>query len=408
MTTNTNVPDLNFGPGGVTAPSESQILDGVLTDLNAAFGGGLNISNLFTPQGQLASSLTAIIGKKNSELMLYVNQVDPLYAQGRMQDAIGRIYFLERKPAMPTVVTVTCIGATGTVIPVGALAADAQQNIYACTQAATIDSTGSVDLPFANQQTGPIPCPPGSISGMYQSIAGWDKAFNAQEGVLGNDVESRAEFEFRRKNSVAINALGTLPSIYANVFSVPDVLDVYCTENTTSNTLNAGATSYPLKPHSIYVAVSGGDAQAIGEAIWRKKSMGADYNGNTSVTVTDTSGYEQPLPTYTVLFERPTSAQVNFAVTLAASAALPGDIVSQVQNAIIGAFAGSDGGTRARIGSTVFASRFYAPVMAIADGVEIVSILLGIGAATQNVLDIGIDVAPTVSAQDITVTVMQV
>jgi len=408
MTTNTNVPDLNFGPGGVTAPSESQILNGVLTDLNSAFGGGLNITNLATPQGQLASSLTAIIGDKNSTVMRYVNQVDPLYAQGRMQDAIGRIYFIDRKPAQPTVVTVTCMGLVGTAIPVGALVADSQGYLYACTQAATIPVGGTIDLPFANQQTGPIECPAGAISGIYQSVPGWDRASNASDGVLGNDVESRSEFEFRRKNSVALNAIGSLPSIYANVFSVPNVLDVYCTENTTGAPLIVGPTSYALAPHSIYVAVVGGDEQAIAEAIWLKKSVGSDYNGNTSVVVTDSSGYGQPLPTYTVKFERPTSVAVKFAVTLAANASIPANVTDVVQQAIISAFAGSDGGTRARIGSTLFASRFYAPILATGDRVEIVSVLIGIGSATGTVLDMGIDQAPTVSEQDITVSLVAV
>jgi len=401
----TNVPALNFGPGGVVAPSESQILNGVLTDMNAAFGGFLNIENLFTPQGQLASSLTAIIGDKNSTVMRYVSQVDPLYATGRMQDAIGRIYFLDRKPAQPTVVTVTCIGLVGVNIPLGALVADGAGNIYACTAAGTIPPAGSIDLQFANQQTGPIQCPAGAITSIYQSIAGWDQAFNAQDGTLGSDVESQAEFEFRRKNSVAVNAIGSLPSIYANVFSVPDVLDVYCTENTTSAPLAAGATAYILAPHSIYVAVVGGDPQAIAEAIWRKKNVGADYNGNTTVQVQDTS-YDPPYPVYNVKFNIPSAVPVRFSVQIAANLALPANVAQLIQQAIINAFAGGDGGPRVRIGSQIFASRFCAPIKAADPNVEVVSVLIGTAAPTLNVLTMGIDQSPTVSAADITVNLV--
>ncbi|MDR0478496.1 MAG: baseplate J/gp47 family protein [Burkholderiaceae bacterium] len=406
MTTQTNVPALNFGPGGVTAPTEAEILSGVLTDMNAAFGGQLNTVNLASPQGQLASSLTAIIGDKNSTMMRYVSQVDPLYAQGRMQDAIGRIYFLDRKPAQPTVVTVTCTGLAGVTIPLGALVSDSAGNVYACAGAGTIPPGGSIDLQFANQQTGPIPCAAGAIASIYQAIAGWDSAYNASDGALGNDVESAAEFEFRRQNSVALNAIGTLPSIYANVFAVPGVLDVYCAENTSNAPITQGATQYPLAPHSIYVAVVGGDPQEVARAIWLKKSVGADYNGNTTVAVQDTSGYEPPYPAYNVTFNIPQSVAIQFYIELANSPVLPSNILQSIQQAVINGFAGSDGGARARIGSTIYASRFYSAIMAIDPSVEIVSMQLGIGAATASRVQLGIDQSPTVSAADIQVALV--
>ncbi|MCP8712982.1 hypothetical protein IGB19_35380, partial [Streptomyces sp. AC04842] len=115
------VPRVQFTPEGLVLPEESEILAGVLADMDSAFGGGLNKS-LETPQGQLASTTTAIIGDKNSEFASYVNQVDPAFAAGRMQDAIGRIYFLDRKPGTATTVIATCMGLTGVTIPVGARA----------------------------------------------------------------------------------------------------------------------------------------------------------------------------------------------------------------------------------------------------------------------------------------------
>ncbi|STY91698.1 hypothetical protein [Mannheimia haemolytica] len=63
MTIQTNVPSIQFTPQGLILPSEQEILNGVLADFNAAFGGGLS-QNLETPQGQLASSIAAIIADK--------------------------------------------------------------------------------------------------------------------------------------------------------------------------------------------------------------------------------------------------------------------------------------------------------------------------------------------------------
>ncbi|KXJ63055.1 hypothetical protein AXY46_03290 [Achromobacter xylosoxidans] len=403
MATSSQVPRVQFTPEGLVLPEESAILAGVQTDMDSAFGGGLNPA-LETPQGQLASSTTAIIGDKNNEFARYVNQVDPAFAEGRMQDAIGRIYFLDRKPGTPTVVIATCTGLSGVVIPVGARAEAVDGNLYLCTQAGTIPPGGSIDLSFACSVDGPVDCAPGALNQIYQAIPGWDSVLNADAGTVGSYVESRAEFEARRRQSVALNARGSLPSIYANVANVADVIDVYVTENNLSVPQTIGGVS--LAPHSIWVAVVGGEAAAIADAIWRKKSNGANYNGNTSYTVEDREGYAYPYPSYVVTWETPAALPVLFAVQLAANPALPSDIVALTKQAIVDAFNGADGGQRARIGSTIYASRFYAPVSLLSPSVSILSLLLGTSTPTAPSLTVPINRRPTITADDISVTLV--
>jgi len=62
MSGSSSVPEPTFGENGFVIPSENDVLSGALADINAAFGGGLNLA-LSTPQGQLASSFAAIIGE---------------------------------------------------------------------------------------------------------------------------------------------------------------------------------------------------------------------------------------------------------------------------------------------------------------------------------------------------------
>ncbi|MCH4575006.1 baseplate J/gp47 family protein [Achromobacter xylosoxidans] len=397
------VPRVQFTPEGLVLPQESEILAGVLADMDSAFGGGLN-KNLETPQGQLASTTTAIIGDKNSEFASYVNQVDPAFAAGRMQDAIGRIYFLDRKPGTATTVIATCMGLTGVTIPVGARAQAVDGNIYLCTQAGTIPASGSIDLPFSCSVNGPINCAAGTLNQIYQAIPGWDSVLNADAGTVGSNVESRAEFEDRRRQSVAINARSSLQSIYAAVANLDGVIDVYVTENNLSIAQTIGGVS--LVPHSIWVAVVGGEAADIAAAIWRKKSNGADYNGNTSYTVEDRDGYSYPYPSYLVKWETPAALPVKFAVQLANNPALPSNIVDLTKQAIIDAFNGADGGQRARIGATIYASRFYAPVSLLGASVSILSLLLGDSTPTAASLTVPINRRPTVSAADISVTLV--
>ena len=402
----TAVPAPEFTNAGLVIPTSSEVLEGVKSDISAAFGNQLNFATLKTPQGQLATSITAIITNTDDVLAEFVNQVNPDLNDGFMQDGIARIYFLTRSPGASTVVTCQCVGAQGTVIPMGAQAQDTSGNVYVCQTGGTIGVSGTITLPFANVQLGPIPCPSNTLTIIYQAIPGWDTINNSAAGVIGQIVETAAEFRVRRQQSVALNAHGSLPSIYAAVFDLPNVIDVYATENTTSSTVNTGSTNFPVVAHSLYVAVVGGDPNAIANAIWSKKDVGCDYNGNTTVTVSDPSGYLPPVPTYTVKFEIPAALPILFAVQIAASATLPANIVALTQAAIIAAFIGADGGARVRIGSLLLASKFYGAVQAIGLEVSVLSILLGSSTPTLTSQLIGIDQEPTIDATNISVSLI--
>lgn len=399
-----NVPIIQFKSTGLVLPAESEILSGAFTDIDEALGGGSNQS-LKTPQGQLAASLAKIIADKNEQIALITNQMNPDYSSGIFQDGIGRIYFLERKPATHTSVTCQCVGAVGTVIPAGTMAQDTSGNYYNTTASATIPSGGTVDVLFQAVESGPIACPPGAVTTIYQTISGWDSVTNSAAGIPGVNVESRAEFEARRRASVFINAHGTVQSIYSNVFNVPDVTDCYVTENYTGSAVLVGASSFSVVAHSVYVAVSGGTNDDVAKAIWEKKDIGCNMNGNTTVTVYDTT-YDEPYPATTITFQRPSSLSIKFAVSLVNRTTLPSNIVSLVRAAIVSAFSGGDEGERAKIGGTIYASRFYSPVSAVHSSVSIVSILVGTSTANSNSVIAGIDQAPTVQESDITVTLV--
>jgi uncharacterized phage protein gp47/JayE len=390
----TSVPPVQFTPTGLVLPQESAVLAGVQADMNAAFGGNLNFGTTDQPGGappqvQQAASTTAIIADNNSTFAEFVAQVDPDNAEGFMQDAIGRIYFMNRKPGTPTSVQLVCTGALGTPIPVGAQARDTSGNIYVCTQAGVIPAGGNITLAFANMVLGPIPCPANTVTGIYQSIPGWDTVNNPSPGTPGSNVESAADFEFRRQNSVASNSHGSTPAIYGAVFGVAGVIDAFATENDTDNPINGplganqsvpNSTNYTVVAHSFYVAVIGGAAADIANAIWTKKNEGSNMNGNTTVVVKDTSGYSFPEPSYNITFNRPTATSYNFIINIKNSASLPSTIVADVQAAVTAQFNGTNGGQRARIGSLLLAASYYGPV-ATCEGpsnpVQVLQILIG-------------------------------
>lgn len=372
----TNVPPVTFGARGPVAPSEAEILAGILADMNAAFGGNMNTA-LSTPQGQLASSEAAIVGNCYDMYVLLANMFDPAYSEGRYQDALARIYFLERQGSVATTVDAICTGLPGTAIPQGSLAVNDDGNQYQTTVGGTIGDDGTVTLEFACLITGPIACPPDTLRTIFQAIPGWDTVSNPDAGTTGSNTETRQQFEARRVSTVAANSIGALTSVQGEVLKVADVTDAYVTENTTDDPLPVRG--FTLAAKSLYVAAAGGDDDLVAQAIWLKKSPGCNYNGNTTVTVEDTRGiYSPPLPSYEVSFERPDALPILFQVDLNSNSSIPANAATLIKQAITDAFNGDVPTVpKARIGSDILASRYYAPVLLLGSWSELISITVG-------------------------------
>lgn len=332
----TNVPQIQFTSVGFQAPPGPAVLAGVEMDINSAFGQNLNFG-LTTPQGQLASSWGAIIVNANSVFVYYSQQTDPAYASGRFQDAIGNIYYMTRQAAAPTALQVSCNGASGTPIPLTAIVSDQNGNLYQCVQAGTIGATGSVVLSFAAQVPGPTPVP--SALSIYTLIPGWDSA-TVSSGAVGRDVETRAQFEARRADSVAGNSFGPIGAIIGAVAKVLAVLDYFGYNNNSAAPVTINGATIPA--YGTYICVAGGAPADVAQAILSKKSAGSPMTGNTTVTAYDNNPlYASPQP-YTILYEIPAALQVLFKVTIANSTLIPSNAATLIQQALIAAFAGGN------------------------------------------------------------------
>jgi hypothetical protein len=79
-----------------------------------------------------------------------------------------------------------------------------------------------------------------------------------------------------------------------------------------------------------------------------------------------------------------------------------------VKNAIVAAFNGLDGGSRATIGSTLYASRYYAPILAVSQfPIEILYLYLGkVSSATYSSIEIWINEYPVISTSDVRVVLI--
>jgi hypothetical protein len=381
MAFTTNIPGVTFGATGFVSASSSTILAGVIADMQAAFGGGLNFTTTAgqvvnsTPQGQWSSSLTATIVNTQNNFCFISNMFDPAYATGRWQDAIGRIYFITRNPPLPTILNIACIGSQGVVISVGALIQDNIGYTYACTTGGTIPAAGTITLQFANTIVGPLPIPETNQVTIVQAIPGWDSVTCAG-GTLGQAVEGRSAFELRRAQSVAGNSEGAMGSIIGAVSKVPGVLDYYGYDNGSASPITINGVTIPA--HTIYVCAVGGTQSAVAQAILSKKGPGCAYYGNTTVTAYDSNPlYAAPVP-YSVSFEIPPTLQILFAISIVAGPTVPSDAAAQIQAKIISTFAGSVIAVpRARINSLLLASWYSTAIQQLGAWVQVRALYMG-------------------------------
>jgi hypothetical protein len=380
----TNVPAIQWVNGMPVVPTEQAVLAGREADFTGAYGSGLNLAPT-TPQGQVIASDTAIIGAKNSEIAFVANQVDPDQAEGAFQDAIGAIYFLERIAAAGSVKTITVIGANIT-IPAGALVQDPSGFLWAATGAIPIGPTGTSSGTFQNQTTGPIAWPGNTPVTIITQVNGWDQASSSSAAALGRNVEGRAAFENRRRNSVALNSHGTTDAIQANVLEVPNVLSAFVIDNPSNGAITVGSTNFSVAAHSVLVSVFGGLASAIAQAIWTAKDGGCGYNGNTTVTIADTSYPLGSQPQYPVTFQTASPTPVYFVVTLQNNASLPSNIAALVQAAVLATFNGTDAAESvpAGIGLVISGSRYATQINLISTAVNIENIEVALQTAVAS------------------------
>jgi hypothetical protein len=141
-------------------------------------------------------------------------------------------------------------------------------------------------------------------------------------------------------------------------------------QTVTSQTMNSGGVV--VNPNTVFVSVAGGTQSAIAQAIIQAKPPGCGFTGNTSATAYDNS-YTPPIH-YSVTYEVPAVVNLYWLVGIENSLAVPSNALPLIQDAILNAFTGGDGGTVAGIGSRILASRFYSGIAALGAWAQILSL----------------------------------
>ena len=347
---------------GIVVPETSEVkqtFQGVFVD---AFGTNLNLDDS-TSQGVLIDDLTAIQQDNNSKTLYLMNQFNPETAEGAFQDALGAIYFMQRKPATSSVVNCECVGVPGTVLngvdsgnP--AMAQSVNGDRFQCLIGGTIPAGGTITLQFAAVEKGEIPVSANTVNRIATGVVGWDTVNNSTAGTVGTPEESRADFETRRKQSLAINATGSLSSVYAHVFACDGVTHVRVDENPTNNTVTKNGIS--LGPHSVYVCQNGAtDTDELAKAFYESLSAGCDTNG------TNTCSYVDPVTGVANTYNYYTPTNQNIYIKLKLGQSIPSETQDEIKETLLANFNGqnNDGYSKIEIGESIYATRFYSVVL---------------------------------------------
>lgn len=394
---------------GLYSPDTATIREAVASDWQEAFAEPdlppLDVEPV-TPAGQLIDSQTAIIEDKNAQVLFLANQFNPKVADGRWQDALGFIYFMERQVELPSLVTAQLTGLAGTVVPAGSLVRTADGVTLRSEKAVAIGADGTAQAVFATLEAGPVQVPAHSVQTIVTTIPGWDTVDNAAAGVPGQLRETRSEFEARRAASVAANAHGTVAALYGSIGNIDGVLDLVILENITGAPVEKWGVTIPA--HGVFISVYGGADEKIAEAIYRKKDAGAATGGNTRVSYTDTSiQNHRGGAAYAYNIERPVPLPFALRVTIRDTDSLPASIVEDIKDAVMADFNGLAGKDRVRMAGMVYASRFYAPIMS-AGVQELVTSKIAAPAGTgwADEITVNADRVPVLSRDNIEVIIV--
>lgn len=308
---------------GVILPDTAAIKAAVIAAFKAAFGDDID-TDPSTPSGLLIAMLTEqadAVARNNAAL---ANQINPSQATGVFLDGLAALTGIERIQASKTLVSnVLATGTVGAIIPAGTKIKTPNGDEFESANVVTISASGNAFVDFWSVETGAIACAPGDLDTDKTGVVGVDLFTSSTVTVtLGRKQETDSALRLRREQALAGQSMGTVEAIRTRVFAVEGVTGAVVRENNTAHDFDL-ADYYHLPPgsapiilaHSVWACVNGGTDEEVARAIYESKSAGADYSGDTAVSIQDdTTG----IP-YIVRFQRPETLQIKIKVTVKAS-----------------------------------------------------------------------------------------
>ena len=377
---------------GVIVTDTADIKDTVQQEFKNALGENLSLEDS-TPQGRLIDMETdARVAVIENNAMI-ANLFNIRMAFGVALDALGANFGVERIAASSSSVTATVTGIGGTVIPAGSQASTQSGYIFYAENDITIPEGGTTTATFLSLEKGEIPCPVGSLSKIIDGTFGWETITNNAAAILGVNKESDESFKARIIAGL-FSGTSLLGDYESALSKVENVNSSFVYDNPTGETITYDTVS--IKPHSVYVCVDGGNNNDVANALFNVKSGGSDWNGNTTVSVTD----ETYGGVYSVSFQRATQIQIYVQVNIdigTASTSNPIDAVTDAVNTYI---------NKLKVGADVLPFQIAAYIDDSVSGIKITNLQIGTSAGSLSTSDIVIRINEVAKVQTANITVV--
>lgn len=377
---------------GVIVTDTANVKETVQQEFQEALGETLVLDDS-TPQGRLIDMETnARVAVIENNAMI-ANLFNIRMAFGVALDALGANFGVERIAASSSSVIATVTGIGGTVISAGSQASTQSGYIFYAENDITIPEGGTTTATFLSLEKGEIPCPVGSLSKIIDGTFGWETITNTAAAILGVNKESDESFKARIITGL-FSGISLLGDYEAALSKVENVNSSFVYDNPTGETITYDTVS--IKPHSVYVCVDGGNNNDVAKAIFNVKSGGSDWNGNTTVSVTD----ETYGGVYSVSFQRATQIQIYVQVNIdigTASTSNPIDAVTDAVNTYI---------NKLKVGADVLPFQIAAYIDDSVSGIKITNLQIGTSAGSLSTSDIVIRVNEVAKVQTTNITVV--
>ncbi len=265
---------------GIIVPDTLGLQTEVQNEYYNSFGDDLIVAPS-TPQGVLITGETAARANFLQNNASLANQINPNLAGGIFFDAIWALTGGRRSDASYSTAVVNVTGVAGTVIPIGSIVANENDDQFASTAIITLDGSGLGSGTFACTVAGPVASLADTLNSIVDGVLGWETATNPDDAVLGAFTQSDASGRTQRQVTLAIQGSALSEAIISAVSALTPGISMSFRENTAATTQTIDGISMVAK--SIYCCVSAGSTNlAIATAIYSKKSGGCAYNNGAS------------------------------------------------------------------------------------------------------------------------------
>lgn len=330
---------------GITIPSYADIRDYLIEQAKVIYGEDIYLEE-DSQDYQWLSTFALLTYDVCQCLILDYNSHSPNTAVGDALDRIAAYCGIARSSGSASTVTLTCRGTAGTLVTYASVE-DSNGYLWQLDKEFTIGEDGVAYVYATCVIEGAIQAPIGSITKIKTPTAGWESCTNEFAATIGANVETDSHLRARLIYAISKPSVTVFDGLIASIQAIDNVLKVKGYENPTSDFMHT-----VIPPHSIAIVVEGGDELEIADAIYRKKTVGTNTYGDTSVTL-DLAGNR----TIDIKFNRPTYINASITINITTLNTWVDSIENEIKNNILDTVAGLE------IGQTLYGSNLYYPIL---------------------------------------------